>query len=217
MAPFLTKVSQEYCAEEYLRDTDDFIEHIGRWNDETSSTQRRERLHLFTLDVKALYPSIRPELAKLALIEALSESRSLSPNTKDAVIRLTNLVLDNSYITCKGKCYLLKEGMPTGGCNSRQQADNFLHWLFRMVKDEVPGWEHIKTLKRFIDDIFGLWRGTERQFNKFVETLNAVTRQYGIEFGDHSFGDSVDFLDVTIYLDENGLIQYKLYLSLIHI
>ena len=36
-------------------------------------------------------------------------------------------------------------------------------------------------------------------------------RRYGIEFGDFSIGDSVDFLDTTVYLDEEGLLQHKLY------
>ena len=213
MSPYLSTVSQSYCADEYIRDTDDFISQIEEWNMTTLATPRRDRekFHLFTLDVKALYPSIRPDLAQLALADALEQDNSLSEKMKKALVEMTKLLFDNSYITCKGKCYKLTEGIPTGGCNSRQNADSFLHWLLEYVKGDVSNWRFIKQLKRFIDDIFGIWKGTERQFFSFVEDLNTQTRLFGIEFGDFDVGDSVHFLDVTVYIDEDGLLQYKLY------
>ena len=67
--------------------------------------------------------------------------------------------------------------------------------------------------KRFIDDCIGIWRGTKRQFLNFVKKLNAETNKFGINFpvNEAKFGKSVDFLDVTLYLNENNKIQYKGY------
>ena len=56
-----------------------------------------------------------------------------------------------------------------------------------------------------------MWCGTKRQFAQFVDLLNTETKKYGIEFGDHSIGESVNFLDSTVYIDENGFLQYRLY------
>jgi hypothetical protein len=99
----------------------------------------------------------------------------------------------------------------TGGCNSRQTADILLHRLVEEVKDDITLWKFIKLLKRFIDDIFGLWAGTVRQFHQFVDQLNAASAPFGIKFGDFEIGHSVNFLDVTLYIDSEGIIQYKLY------
>ena len=59
--------------------------------------------------------------------------------------------------------------------------------------------------------MFGLWTGTIRQFNQFVEQLNLASASFGIRFGDSSIGSEINFLDVTLRIDEEGLIQYKLF------
>ena len=213
MSPHLTAISKEYCKDEYLRDTDDFLGKLEDWNTETKTTPKKERqkIHLFTLDVKALYPSIRPDIAKFALADALSEDKTTASGIKVSLKEMTDLLFDKSFVACKGKCYQPQEGIPTGGCNSRQTADCTLHWLLETVKEDIPSWNLIGLFKRFIDDIFGIWKGTERQFQSFVELLNQQTKLYGIEFGESSIGDAVHFLDVTVYIDEEGLLQYKLY------
>ena len=72
MKPHLTKISQEYCKDEYVKDTDDFIRLLEEHNDylRTIPKNRRPKYHLCTLDVKALYPSIRTEVALESLEEA---------------------------------------------------------------------------------------------------------------------------------------------------
>ena len=67
--------------------------------------------------------------------------------------------------------------------------------------------------KRFIDDGIGIWRGTKRGFERFVRKLNSETNKYGINFPieEIQFGKSVNFLDVTIYVDEQNQIQFKSY------
>ena len=71
VSPYVTKISRKYCEEELLLDTPDFISHIGHYN-RSSLKKPRSNLLLFTLDVAALYPSIRPELALAALQDALN-------------------------------------------------------------------------------------------------------------------------------------------------
>ena len=64
---------------------------------------------------------------------------------------------------------------------------------------------------RFIDDIFTLWLSTRRQFDSFVARLNQLCGAFGISFGDLSFGSSINFLDVTLFVDDDGFIQYRLF------
>ena len=61
VSPFLTKISREYCKNEFFHDTGDLLQHFETLNQ--SQTLKNEKVYLFTLDVKALYSSIQPELA----------------------------------------------------------------------------------------------------------------------------------------------------------
>ena len=159
----------------------------------------------------SIYPSIRSEVAMHALETAFDKDITTPTNTKVALLQLSQLIFDQSYIKYKSNCYQPKVGIPTGGCNSRQTADIVLHYIIDAIKDDLPLWKLLQLFKRFIDDIFGIWLGTIRQFHQFVDLLNRATGPFGIEFGDFSIRDSVNFLDTTLYIDENGLIQYKLY------
>ena len=213
MSPYLTTISQEYCKEEYVKDTDDFIDHLQEQNRKIQSVpkNKRPKYHLCTLDVKALYPSIRTDIATNALKKAFDSDVTTASNTKTALLELTELLFQKSYVMCNGSCYKPLIGIPTGGCNSRQNADCTLHDITDRVKGNIASWKFVQFFKRFIDDIFLLWTGSKRQFSQFVDALNKETRKYGIEFGDFSIGDSVDFLDTTVYLDAEGLIHHKLY------
>ena len=126
-------------------------------------------MRLFTFDVKALYlyPSIRPVVAVIALKDAFEMDRKTSEITKIALMEMTQLLFKYSYVMSKGKCYISTEGIPTGGCNSRQTADCTLHWLVEEVKGDIPSWDLIQLFKRFIDDIFGIWRVTRDEFDEF--------------------------------------------------
>ena len=69
----------------------------------------------------------------------------------------------------------------------------------------------IRFWRRFIDDILGRWKGTIRQFHLFVSELNALAKPFGIQFAGEQIGNSVNYLDVNLYLDSSGQIHYKLY------
>ena len=112
--------------------------------------------------------------------------------------------------------FQIKEGIPTGSCNSRQIADIFLQWLlFKKIKPKLKEWSLIEFWKRFIDDGIGLWTGADDEFHDFVKALNNESKTFGIHFPlkEVQFGKSVNFLDLTIYLDEQNKIHHKLYIK----
>ena len=65
MSPTLTNISRSYCEREFLLDTNDFLTQIDEFNNSLKNMKKCERpkFHLCTLDVKALYPSIKPDIA----------------------------------------------------------------------------------------------------------------------------------------------------------
>ena len=144
----------------------------------------------------------------------LNLDESLDSNIKIIIETFIKFTLEEAFVTYKDKCFKSKVGIPTGGCNSRQIADIFLQWLlFKKAKPKIKEWVFIALWKRFIDDGIGLWTSTEEEFNNFIKNLNKETKTFGINFPikEVQFGKSVNFLDLTIYLDEQNKIHHKLF------
>ena len=214
ISPYLTSASQNYCKEELILDTPHLTELFKDFNGNT--LPQSNELNLFTMDVEKLYPSIKSNLAIQALKDMLDSDETLDDNIKTIIDTCIKFMLEESYVTYKGKSFKAKVGIPTGGCNSRQIADIFLQWLlFKNIKPKIPEWALITFWKRFIDDVIGLWTGTKEEFNKFVKTLNDEAKLFGIHFPKEEvkFGKCVDFLDLTISLDEENKIHHKLFVK----
>ena len=114
---------------------------------------------MFTLDVEKLYPSIKPELALIAIKEAFAADKTTSNKTKLACEEIIKFSFDNAYVSYQNETFKSKIGIPTGGSLSRQIADIFLHWvLFVKANPSIPAVEAIRFFKRFIDDCIGIWR-----------------------------------------------------------
>ena len=163
LSPYLTDISRQYCKEEFIKDTDKFLECINAFNLEQAAIPKtqRQNFQLATLDVPALYASIRTTVALDALQVAFSKDTTTGIKVKEALINFSKLLFEKSYVKYKDECYQPLVGIPTGGCNSRQTADCLLHYLVETVKGDI-------LFKRFIYDIFTLWLGTRRQFDYFV-------------------------------------------------
>ena len=211
-SPYLTTISREFCKEEFILDTGHLIKQLEGMNE--SKALENENIHLFTLDVEKLYPSIQPELASQAIRETLSVDKSTDKKIKTAVKQFVDLSFENSYVTYKNECFKSKVGIPTGGSLSRQIADIFLHWImFVKMTPNLNTIQAIRFWKRFIDDCIGIWRGTKRSFDNFIKQLNAETMKFGIKFpiNEVQFGKAIHFLDLCVYLDIDNSIQYRGY------
>lgn len=214
VSPYLTTVSRDYCSDEFLLDTPHLLSNIKQTNEKRITAKFGNNINLFCLDVIALYPSINPEMALNALKICLDITTKIADQgRKDVIHSFTDLIFKNSYVTFQDKVYTSKNGIPTGNCVSRQIADVYLHWLlFTVIKPQMETlWALILFWKRFIDDIIGLWVGSKRQFECFVTKLNHLAKPFGIQFGDSQFGRSVNYLDVTLSLDDSNNIEYRLF------
>lgn len=65
------------------------------------------------MDVKALYPSIKPEFALITLENALATVEDIDLNTKVAIWKLVDFSFKNSFIFNKKKSYKPIQGIPT--------------------------------------------------------------------------------------------------------
>ena len=205
-------MSRKYCENEFLLDTKHLLNKIKDLNENNSFGS--QNIHLFTLDVEKLYPSIQPALAEEALHDLLSNIDEEDAKAGEAVEAFVNLSFKESYIAYKNQVFKPKVGIPTGGSLSRQIADIFLHWLlFKKIDTSIMTANELRFWSRFIDDGIGIWRGSRRSFDAFINKLNRETNKFGINFplNEFQFGKTVHFLDVTLYLDDENKIQFKSY------
>ena len=69
---------------------------------------------------------------------------------------------------------------------------------------------NLRMYRRYIDDGFFLWDGTEEELKEFIQHCNSFHPTIKFTF-EYSFETkSVNFLDTIIWIDEDGFIQTDL-------
>ena len=71
-------------------------------------------LNLVAMDICALYPNIRIDVALEAVESALTSNSNYTSTEIKAIIMLLNYTLRNSVVHYRGAWYLSNEGAPTG-------------------------------------------------------------------------------------------------------
>ena len=73
-----------------------------------------------------------------------------------------------------------------------------------------------KSVKRYIDDGFGVFIGSNRQLTNFINTVNMRLSELGLNVDEYIIEDNnvyVAFLDMKFCSDQNGCLQGDLYVK----
>ena len=113
---------------------------------------------LFMVDVKALYPSVKLPLLKIALISCFKETTDWTDTTITILVNLIMYTLEHQQIQWNGQFYKLNQGIPTGAKHCVPLANIFLTYIIKELLKKDSTFKHtfdtnIKIWKRFIDDI----------------------------------------------------------------
>ena len=131
------------------------------------------------------------------------------------ILDLALICLENSTVHYRGQWFRSKEGIPTGGPESGGIANIVVFFVvvkILLVHPEIQPLNKLSSRKRFLDDLFFGWMGTNEDFAMFKLALNKVGKIHGIAFkGD--VGPSVDFLDTTVTLSSDGKLTTKMYVK----
>ena len=85
-------------------------------------------------------------------------------------------------IILKRSRFLSILGIPTGGPDSGSSANLVVYSVLEkipLVHPSIAPRNKMSSRKRFLDDIWFAWLGTEPQFNQFKVVLNEVGSEYG--------------------------------------
>ena len=117
-------------------------------------TQDRKNLKAFTFDFKSLYDNLNPETVKNAVKHALDTCYpSWSQKKKGWILNLIDVSLRSSIGKYKGKFYVQRKGVPTGGSLCVQLANITVFYIMNMAVYSKPElMQNVKEAKRYIDD-----------------------------------------------------------------
>ena len=207
----LKPVSMKYCRGELVKDSTEFLKYMESLN-ESGSVPKSTKL--VALDVDALYPNIKIELALEAISDGLDTSSEYSDEQKKMIIELSKYALENSVVQFRGEWFKSTEGAPTGGPESPSIANLYVKYIIDkniFVQENIKKLNMLRYRRRFLDDIWALWYGTYRTFDRFLDAFNKFGKTFGFTIkGDCS--ESVEFLDVTTSIEE-GKITSKMYVK----
>jgi len=178
---------------------------------------------LCTIDVKALYPSIKFEFIKVALMKCFTDCTTWNRDAINILIDIIIYTLSHQQILWNNAYYILNQGIPTGAKHSVPLANIFLTFilleLFRIDNEFKDIFENkVKLWKRFIDDCGGIISGNVNDFKTFFKKLNNHFNTFSLELtcdtdthkidGDIAImkeHQCVNFLDIHIFKADNTI------------
>ena len=182
-----------------LRCSDDLV------NDLKQLKLKREvgkQTWLLAADIVSFYPSIPHELGRKAVKTAIRRSGVYKdqPELVDAIMDVLKIVLENNYVEFLHEFYHQIQGTAMG-TNCAVVYANIVGWYIEMYPTALcNNTGLLQYYKRFVDDSFAVLQGTRQEVLQFIELLNS--RSKTINFTFELSQTAVDFMDLTIFLDE---------------
>ena len=194
ISQLLDIILQEYVLQtcSYIKDTTDFIQKI-------STILVKPGDILFTMDIVGLYTNIPHDKGIEAIQYHIRNRKANPPN--DRLIQLLNIVLKFNNFKFTNKHFLQVNGTAVG----THVASTYANLFVSHFEDKFVYPHRLKPLFwfRFIDDIWGVFRGTQETLSKFHQDINNAIDS--INFTLDSSEKSVVFLDVTTYVHKDKI------------
>lgn len=193
---FLNPLSTRHPS--YIKDTYHFVDTIKKLKIPTNS-------YFFTLDIDSLYTNIETPSG----IQAVKNIFYKYPDKKrpdKEIIDLLQINLTRNDFIFDNQFYLQIKGTAMG----KKFAPSYANIFMAQWEEEVMAKSPKKPLHyfRYLDDIFGIWTYSEKEFLEFLDILNSHNPSIKLK---HSFHQSsIDFLDTTIYKGSNFLMDQQL-------
>lgn len=199
----------EKCIPNLLQDTTKFLQIINALpllNDNTI---------LFTIDVTSLYTVLPHRMVIDYVAEMYVETRhewlQYTPDIRPIPVNLLKciiqLILNQTFFQFNDVTYCQNYGITMGAPSSVKLANITLYKHLYKVLHNYPG-KMPDYHFRLIDDIFGVWCGTEAELLDWVKFLN--DSHISIKFTVELSSIEIPFLDTLVYIDKNKL-RTKLY------
>ena len=207
----------------FLKDTKHTLQIISQLNDQIDNGDfSLDGVNLVSLDVNKMYNNITEDLGKRACAKYLNSrpvigGETTNQNTDNFVttsslMKGLDVCIKNNYFCYNGKMYRQIGGVGTGiklvppyACISMGEYEN------DVFNSENEMLKLVLLWKRFIDDIFLLFKGSKEECDLFLNWLNSLMPgviQLKCSFSE----DTLEFLDLKIMI-RNGRLETELFVK----
>jgi hypothetical protein len=148
---------------------------------------------LLTFDVESLYPNVEHK----GCIHACAAALSGSSLEKTMIEECMQFVLESNVVCMRGRYYRQIFGGAMGTNCMPPAAQLYLAIMWEGVIKQQLGAAFPVFFRRFIDDGFVVFEGSEQELLSFLDTLNTALPNIKITYHYSQF--QVDFLDLVVY------------------
>lgn len=193
---YLNPLSTKHPA--YVRDTYNFIEIVH-------GLRISEEFYFFSMDVDNLYTNI-PIQAGIECVRNIFQANPDPKRPDEELLKLLEINLTRNDFMFDNKFYLQIKGTAMGKKFAPAYANIFM-----------ANWEKEALAKcqqkpvcylRYLDDVWGIWTGSEKEFEEFVAILNS--HDPSIKLKAEINKQSIDFLDTTVFKGPDFQKDFKL-------
>lgn len=148
---------------------------------------------LLTFDVESLYPHVEHE----GCLDACAEAVRGDPYKKTMIRDMLAFVLKNNVVSVQGRQYRQRFGGAMGTNCMPPAAQIYLARKWESLAKQKLGVAFPKMFRRYIDDGFVVFEGSERELLSFLDLLGNLLPNIKIT---HSYSRfQVDFLDLVVF------------------
>uniref|UniRef100_A0A8C5P7K0 Reverse transcriptase domain-containing protein n=1 Tax=Leptobrachium leishanense TaxID=445787 RepID=A0A8C5P7K0_9ANUR len=136
---------------------------------------------MVTCDVNALYSSI-PHLKGLSVVgEVLSQTHKIPVDQISYILKSMEFILNNNYFKFENDFFIQRKGTAMGTKFAPSYANLYMAgWESQFVYGSHSWAQHkILSYRRYIDDVFFVWRGAEEDLISFLNGLDNL--EWGIK------------------------------------
>ena len=188
----------------YLQDTPDFLRQLEKLKE----TPLPPNSFPVSIDVVGLYSNIPHKEGIECMQEALNTRSDQSVSTSFLITLLT-LVLTLNIFEFDLKLYLQIIGTAMGTKVAPTYANIFMAKYDILIQQ--IGAKFIHFFKRFIDDVFMIWTGSEEEFLEFIRKLNEMHPTIKFTYSYNLTTRSTTFLDTQVTINQSKSIVTDLY------
>ncbi|XP_078527395.1 uncharacterized protein LOC144799740 [Lissotriton helveticus] len=183
----------------YIKDTTAFLNLL-----KSVKLEEKTTYWLCTIDVTALYTSI-PHNEGIEALEWSLLNSDLEETQRIFIMELMHFALYFSYFEWQKRFFNQCNGTSMGFGGAPSYANIFMCKFETDHILENPRWtEGLIMFKRFIDDIFLIWKGSRQKLEENIKLLNTVNER--IKFTFNIDKEAIAFLDVQVLMKNNVII-----------
>ena len=175
----------------YIKNSYDFIDKIKNCNINKDT-------YLVTGDVTSLYTNMKHDIM-LSSIEKIFKTYPDPNYPVNYLIKLLKLMIENNDFEFNSETYHQICGCPQGKIIGPSAANIYLIDFDKAAMCDFR--INPSLFFRFLDDVFLLWNGSLDELKEYENFLNSLIP--GIEIKLEASLVSVNFLDITIYKNQN--------------